>query len=304
MGTLNFITDEVREAGGPERDHRQDLPARAGHVGGRRSPERDRPGRFNPIRTMSYVNVALSDDPEWICSNEDIVTMPLQCATHWDGLAHVSYGGKLYNGFPSRRSLRPGPANAASTWSSPWSAGGFCSTWPGLEEVDVLDGGYAIQPGRPGRRLRARWGQDRAGGRHPRADRPDGQHLNLPSRFPEGGHRPSRQHAQFQRRPALHGVRPRPLHGHGRVVPRPRRGRRGHRHPVPRGPSLRGPRHLPPGPSPAPGRDGDDPGPELASSTPLAADCAEDGVYTFLLDATPLPLTNALGSPVNPVAVK
>ena len=37
---------------------------------------------------------------------------------------------------------------------------------------------------------------------------------------------------------------------------------------------------------------------------PLAADCAADGVYTFLLDATPLPLTNALGSPVNPVAIK
>jgi hypothetical protein len=37
---------------------------------------------------------------------------------------------------------------------------------------------------------------------------------------------------------------------------------------------------------------------------PLAADCATDGVYTFLLDATPLPFTNALGSPVNPVAVK
>jgi kynurenine formamidase len=36
----------------------------------------------------------------------------------------------------------------------------------------------------------------------------------------------------------------------------------------------------------------------------LAADCAADGVYTFFLDATPLPFTNGLGSPVNPVAVK
>jgi kynurenine formamidase len=36
----------------------------------------------------------------------------------------------------------------------------------------------------------------------------------------------------------------------------------------------------------------------------LAADCADDGHYTFLLDATPLPFTNALGSPLNPVALK
>src|ERR1700731_241045 len=59
------------------------------------------PARFNPVRTMSYVNVPLSDDPEWICANEDVVVMPLQCATHWDGLAHVSYRGHLYNGYPA-----------------------------------------------------------------------------------------------------------------------------------------------------------------------------------------------------------
>ena len=32
--------------------------------------------------------------------------------------------------------------------------------------------------------------------------------------------------------------------------------------------------------------------------------CAADGRYSFLLDATPLPLTAALGSPVNPVALR
>jgi kynurenine formamidase len=36
----------------------------------------------------------------------------------------------------------------------------------------------------------------------------------------------------------------------------------------------------------------------------LAADCAQDGVYEFLLAAQPLPFTRAVGSPVNPVAVK
>jgi kynurenine formamidase len=36
----------------------------------------------------------------------------------------------------------------------------------------------------------------------------------------------------------------------------------------------------------------------------LAADCAEDGVYEFLLVAQPLPITGAVGSPVNPQAFK
>ncbi len=36
----------------------------------------------------------------------------------------------------------------------------------------------------------------------------------------------------------------------------------------------------------------------------LAADCAEDGVYEFFLTAAPLPVTGAVGAPVNPIAVK
>ena len=36
----------------------------------------------------------------------------------------------------------------------------------------------------------------------------------------------------------------------------------------------------------------------------LSADCAADGVYEFLLEASPLPFTGGCGSPVNPVAVK
>ena len=36
----------------------------------------------------------------------------------------------------------------------------------------------------------------------------------------------------------------------------------------------------------------------------LADACAADGRYSFLLDATPLPFTGALGSPVNPIALR
>jgi kynurenine formamidase len=36
----------------------------------------------------------------------------------------------------------------------------------------------------------------------------------------------------------------------------------------------------------------------------LAADCAEDGRYEFFLAAQPLNITGAVGSPVNPIAIK
>ena len=36
----------------------------------------------------------------------------------------------------------------------------------------------------------------------------------------------------------------------------------------------------------------------------LAADCAADGRYTFLLEASPIPFTGAVGAPVNPVAIR
>ena len=36
----------------------------------------------------------------------------------------------------------------------------------------------------------------------------------------------------------------------------------------------------------------------------LAADCAQDGVYEFLLVAPPLTFTGSVGSPVNPQVIK
>ena len=65
------------------------------------------PGRINPNRTMICVNEPLSADPQWIASSEDLVTLAMQCATHWDGLAHVSYGA--------------GPDGPSSTTATPAS---------------------------------------------------------------------------------------------------------------------------------------------------------------------------------------
>jgi kynurenine formamidase len=43
---------------------------------------------------------------------------------------------------------------------------------------------------------------------------------------------------------------------------------------------------------------------EMFDMEALAADCAADGRYTFMLTAPPLAFTGAVGSPVNPIALK
>jgi hypothetical protein len=43
---------------------------------------------------------------------------------------------------------------------------------------------------------------------------------------------------------------------------------------------------------------------EIFDLEALAGDCAEDGVYEFFFTAPPLPITGAVGSPINPLALK
>jgi kynurenine formamidase len=57
------------------------------------------PRRSNPLHVMVGINTAYSGDPADFCASDDALTMGLQACTHWDALAHVSYEGKLYNGF-------------------------------------------------------------------------------------------------------------------------------------------------------------------------------------------------------------
>jgi hypothetical protein len=43
---------------------------------------------------------------------------------------------------------------------------------------------------------------------------------------------------------------------------------------------------------------------EIFDLEALAEDCAADGVYEFFFVAPPLPITGAVGSPINPQAIK
>ena len=50
---------------------------------------------------MTSLQNPLGPDPDGPRYADDVIVMPLQCATQWDSLAHVHYGGQLYNGHPA-----------------------------------------------------------------------------------------------------------------------------------------------------------------------------------------------------------
>ncbi|MFE0876900.1 cyclase family protein [Streptomyces smyrnaeus] len=99
IGTLNLVTDAVvREAAATVTTGRRvplALPLQQDGVQTGMIP-----GRVNPLHTMVALNLEMFG-PGTVATNDDAVTMGLQAATHWDGLAHVSHGGRLYNGRPA-----------------------------------------------------------------------------------------------------------------------------------------------------------------------------------------------------------
>jgi kynurenine formamidase len=98
-GTLNFVTAEkIRQAAACVKRGRV---FSLGLPFGAEGPQIGQGGRVNPLHVMSALHVGYGADPEGFRYNDDLVVMPLQCATQWDSLAHVYYGGKLYNGFPA-----------------------------------------------------------------------------------------------------------------------------------------------------------------------------------------------------------
>ncbi len=246
------------------------------------------PGRVNPTRTMVAVNEPLSADPEWICSSEDVVTMALQCATHWDALAHVSYGGRLYNGHPAAAVTDAGATRCGIEHVRTLVTRGVLLDVARAKGETCLPAGYPITPAdleractvqgvalAPGDAVLVRTGQMV----HLRGERT--KKSLFAYAFPSPGltmacaewfHRhdvaavatdtlvlevfPCEDEAIYLPVHLLHLVEMGLTQGQNFVLD------------------------------------------ELAEA------CAADGVYDFLLDATPLPFTYGLGTPLNPVAVR
>ncbi|TML64100.1 MAG: cyclase family protein [Actinobacteria bacterium] len=283
IGTVNLVTPEViRRAAACVRTGRTfslaiplslDGP-QTGYV----------PGRINPLRTMVTVNTPFTGDPSEFCTSDDIVVMALQAATHWDSLAHVSYDGRLYNGFPAGSVDASGASRCGIDKISTLVSRGVLLDLALAKGVDRLDGGYALTAGdldaacelarvrvEPGDIVLLRTGQMQL---LKRGDK-------LAYAAPTPG--PSTMTVEWFHDHDVAAVATDSLTFE--VFPCERK-------------DALLPVHLlhlvEMGMTQGQNFDLD----------ALAADCAGDGVYEFLLDASPQPFVRGLGSPVNPVAVK
>jgi kynurenine formamidase len=243
------------------------------------------PGRVNPEQTMIAVNTAFTGDPSDFTTSDDVVRMGTQAATHWDALAHAGYEGMLYNDTPSSAVTDDGgAARLGIEQYGPIVSRGVLLDIARLHGVECFDGGYAItgddlataerQAGLAVERgdiLLVRTGQMvwlRRGDKRRFMDPSPGLGVNAIEYLHD------KEVAAVATDTIVFEVWP------------------------PEDPAVLLPVHM---------IDLRDMGlvqGQLWHLDDLAADCAGDGVYQFLLAATPLPITHGLGGPVAPTATK
>ena len=247
-------------------------------------------GRFNPIHTMLATGTdAVSGRQESIGLRyaDDIVTMPLQCGTQWDALGHIFFGEKMWNGYDARLVDSNGAhKNGVEKAKDKMVGRGVLLDVARHKGVESLEDGYGIGTGEL-EKCAADQGVDiqrgdfvivRTG------------HMERCLRSGEwggyaGGNAPGLRFetADWIRRTDIAaicadtwGCEVRPNESdvasqpwHWVVIPMI-------------GISMG----------------------EIFYLKDLAADCANDRVYEFFFCAPPLPITRAVGSPVNPIAIK
>ncbi|MCU1456989.1 MAG: cyclase family protein [Actinomycetia bacterium] len=102
--------------------------------------------RNNPVHLMSATGVGQQFRGGFQYA-DDYVIMQLQCATQWDGLAHVFYDDQLYNGFPASEVTPKGTLHNGIEHQGKGITGrGVLLDIAALHGVPWLDGGYAITP--------------------------------------------------------------------------------------------------------------------------------------------------------------
>jgi kynurenine formamidase len=246
--------------------------------------------RFNPIHTMLATGTdAVEGRQESIRVRyaDDMVTMPLQCGTQWDALGHVFYGDKMWNGYDAKLVDSNGAhKNGIEKVKDKMVGRGVLLDIARYKGVDSLEDGYGISTDelekcaaaqkveiRPGDFVIFRTGHME---RCLSAKKWGGY---------AGGDAPGLKFetADWIRRTDIAaicadtwGCEVRPNESdvasqpwHWVVIPMI-------------GISMG----------------------EIFYLKDLAADCAADHVYEFFFCAAPLPITRAVGSPVNPIAIK
>ncbi|MFE4724565.1 cyclase family protein [Microbacterium sp. NPDC056736] len=293
LGTLNFIDEAKRtEAAALVRSGEAISLAQAFDTNG---PQKGWRRRTNPVHTMTDTGTDAERGnqgfPHGIGGADDVIAMPLQCSTQWDGLGHIFDHGNAWNGrragdvVTSDGDLVTGIEHAASVivsrgvlldvgrHLSPATgelADGYAITVADLEATIAAQGESSrvgrgdivlVRTGQYARTRRDGWG-DYAGGPAPG--------LSLTT----AGWLHRSEIAAIATDTWGFEVRPnefdapafQPLH---QVV-------------IPNMGLTIG---------------------EMWNLDALADACARGGRYDFLLSAAPLPITGAVGSPINPIAI-
>ena len=254
-------------------------------------------GRFNPIHLMirdgadAVAGTSVRDFyggiDRYMVGTDDIVIMPLQSGTQWDSLAHIIFENKIYNGYSADQVSSKGAAKNSVTQAASSMVGrGVLLDVARAKGVGWLEPGYVITP----------------------------EDLDLACEL--GGVEVGRGDFVFVRTGAMTQVRSRGDWGDYAGGPAP-------------GPGLAsvdwfGSREIAAVASDTWGfevRPNETPDVnqplhvilivhmglwigEIFDLDPLAEDCSVDGVYEFMYAGPPLPFTRAVGSPLNPMAVK
>lgn len=298
LGTLNLLTPE-RVAEAAKLVQRGELIS-MGVPLDEKGPQTGGWGRFNPIHLMmrdggDAVTGATVRDfyggvDGYVRGTDDLIIMPLQSGTQWDALAHMVFEDKIYNGYEATQvsslgALKNDIAKARekligrgvlldiARWKGKdWLEGGEAISGDDLEDcataqgVEIKSGDIVlVRTGRMGRvKAEGTWG-DYAAGYSSQAPG-----LGLAS-------------AEWIHSKNVAAVATDTWGAE--VLPT-----------EPKDVSM--PMHiilivhmgLTLG--------------EIFDLEAIAEDCERDGVYEFLFSAPPLPITRAVGSPINPIAVK
>jgi kynurenine formamidase len=109
-------------------------------------------GRHNPVHSMLMDGgdaIAGAQDflPGGFNYADDAISMPLQCGTQWDALSHVFYDGLMYNGRDVRMVTSSGAqANSIDRLKADVVGRGVLLDFPRQRGVDWLDDGTPILP--------------------------------------------------------------------------------------------------------------------------------------------------------------
>jgi kynurenine formamidase len=243
-------------------------------------------GRKNPQLMMLQASFAFTGDPGDFATSDDEVLMGTQSATHWDALSHAGYDGLLYNGVGADAiSMESGATKLGIEHFGPLVTRGLLCDVARLKGVEWFEEPYVVTGAdldacmdAAGIRVTAgdvvlvRTGQMhwlRVGDRNRYADISPGIGLDAVEWLHD--------HDVAAIANDTHVFEPYPCPGENPFL---------------------FPTHM------IELRDVGMPQGQQWDLDELATDCAADGVYEFLLAATPLPVTHASGGLVAPTATK